>query len=160
MAAQFSHYFGRFIEEPRSDDAVPNQRILLAEDDVSIRQLNTNLLRRVGYRVDDCEDGAAAWDLVRAHQYDLLITDHQMPRVTGMELVEKLRSASITLPVILLSGALPAEELNQKPWLQIGAAINKPYTVDELLGMVKKVLQSTGQGRPQRDPSGARQTML
>jgi CheY-like chemotaxis protein len=155
MGAQFSHYFGRFVEEPPADDAVSSQRILVVEDDEPIRQLSTNLLRRVGYRVDDCEDGAAAWELVKAHQYDLLITDHQMPRVTGMELVEKLRSASITLPVILLSGALPAEELNQKPWLQISAAINKPYTEDELLGMVKKLLQATGHGCPEQGSSDA-----
>ena len=156
MGAQFSHYSGPLIEDqPASGDAVSSQRILVVEDDEPIRHLSTNLLRRVGYRVDDCEDGAAAWEMVKVRQYDLLITDHQMPRVTGVELVEKLRSASITLPVILLSGALPAEELNQKPWLQIGAAINKPYTEDELLGVVKKLLQVTEDGRPERDSSDA-----
>lgn len=160
MGAQFSHYLGQFIDEQRTADGVPSQRILVVEDDEPIRQLNTNLLRRVGYHVDDCEDGAAAWDLVKTHQYDLLITDHQMPRVTGVELVEKLRSASITVPVILLSGALPAEELNQKPWLQIGAAINKPYTEDELLGTVRKLLQVNGHGRTEPDSSDPDKTNL
>ncbi len=160
MGALFSHVFSGFIAEQRTGDGVPSQRILVVEDEEPIRQLNSNLLRRVGYRVDDCEDGAAAWELIQQNHYDLLITDHQMPRVTGVELVEKLRSASITVPVILLSGAFPAEELNEKPWLQIGAAINKPYMEDELLGTVKKLLPVNGHGRAEQNSPDAKKTNL
>lgn len=142
MGAQFSHFFGRVVGSPDIPAKVPSPHILVVEDDEPIRRLNINLLLRAGYRVDACEDGAAAWELIKLNHYDLLITDHQMPRVTGMELVEKMRSASITLPVILLSGALPAEEINQKPWLRIGAAIHKPFTHDELLDVIKRLLQA------------------
>jgi DNA-binding response OmpR family regulator len=160
MGAQFSHYFGHVVERPELSCFSPPPRILVVEDDESIRGLGVKLLQRAGCRVDACEDGAAAWELIKLNHYDLLITDHQMPRVTGLELVEQLRSASITLPVILLSGALPAEELNQKPWLQIGAAINKPYLEDELLGAVEKLLPVTAHGPSPQDSSGAQQTIL
>lgn len=153
MSAQSGHRLPQPETGPRRVDAEWSPRILLAEDDEPIRKLNTNLLRNLGYRVDDCEDGAAAWNLLKTHQYDLLIADYKMPHVTGVELVEKLRSANLTLPVILLSGALPAEELDEKPWLRIGVAINKPYLEDELLGSIRKLLQASDSNGSERESS-------
>ena len=65
-----------------------------------------------------------------------LITDNAMSRVAGLELIKKLRSAGMTLPIILASGTEPTEEL-QYPWLQPEATLLKPFTISELLDMVK-----------------------
>jgi DNA-binding response OmpR family regulator len=63
-----------------------------------------------------------------------------MPKLSGIELVKKVRSARMTLPIILASGALPTEELERSPCLQLAAALQKPIAIDELLKTVKKVL--------------------
>jgi len=73
-----------------------------------------------------------------------VITDHKMPKVTGVELLKKLRAARMDLPVILVTAALPREEFTRQPWLQPAATLLKPYTVEELLGTVKEVLCATG----------------
>lgn len=116
------------------------QRILVVEDDADIRRLNAEVLMDAGYQVDTAEDGAVAWDALQFYSYDLLITDHNMPNVSGVDLLKKLRAARMILPVVLVSGTLPTEELNRHPWLQIEATLLKPYSLGELLAVVRNVL--------------------
>lgn len=130
-------------------------RILVAEDDRDIRRLNTELLMTSGYQVDAAEDGAAAWDLLQANRYDLLVTDHSMPKVTGLELVQKLYQTRRVMPVILATGASIQDQLNRTPGLQIEAVLLKPYTFGELLDLVENVLRIATTSREQfRLPSG------
>ena len=125
----------------------PPHRILLVDDDVYVRELNAGVLIRSGYQVDTANDGADAWKALNDQSYDLLITDNKMPRVTGLELIKKLRSEDMALPVILASGTVPVEELNRHPWLQLDATLPKPFTIAELLAAVKKVLGSLDSAR-------------
>jgi DNA-binding response OmpR family regulator len=127
--------------EPAQNHANPPHRILLVDDDLYARELNAGVLIRSGYNVDTAQDGADAWKALNDASYDLLITDNRMPRVTGMDLIKKLRSEDMTLPVILASGTVPVEELKRHPWLQLDATLPKPFTIAELLEMVKKVLR-------------------
>jgi CheY-like chemotaxis protein len=130
-------------------------RVLVVEDDEDIRRLNVEALVGSGYEVDAVANGAAAWDTLQLNHYHLLITDYNMPKVTGVELIKKLRAARMSLPVILVSGTIPAKELSRHPWLQIDATLLKPYTLDELLATVRKVLQApngiAGQTAPPPD---------
>ena len=130
----------------------PLQRILVVDDDVLIRQICARVLSRFGYQTKTAQDGAAAWKALRANGYDLLITDNNMPKVSGVELVKKVRSAHMTLPVILASGNLPMRELARNPWLQPVATLAKPFTGDELLGTVEKVLREADNAREQIEP--------
>jgi DNA-binding response OmpR family regulator len=118
----------------------PSRHILVVDDDGAIRQVGVEALVRNGYRVDAAKDGAAAWEALHANSYDLLITDNNMPKLSGVELVKKLRSAGMTLPVILASGELPTEELDRNPWLQLAATLVKPFSSGQLLEAVSKVL--------------------
>jgi two-component system response regulator MprA len=121
----------------------PLGRILVVDDDSDICQLNAEVLIHSGYEVDAAADGAAAWEALQIKDFNLLITDHNMPKLTGVELVRKLRSARMALPVILSTGRLPTEDLAKNPSLQLAAILPKPFSVDELLGTVTKVLRAT-----------------
>jgi two-component system OmpR family response regulator len=120
----------------------PTHRILVVDDDEDIRRLNTEVLVNSGYRVDGAADGAMAWDALQLNDYDLLLTDHGMPNVNGLSLIKKLRAAHKTIPVILVSGTAPAKGSGHS-WLQIDSTLPKPYTLDELVGAVGKVLHAT-----------------
>jgi len=115
-------------------------RILVVDDEPMIRNLNARVLMDAGYQVDVAEDGAVAWAASQLYHYDLLITDNAMPNVSGLELITKLKTAGLELPVIMATGSLPGDELARCPWLQPTAVLLKPYTLGELLGMVRKVL--------------------
>jgi CheY-like chemotaxis protein len=117
----------------------------LADDEASIRMLNTIILSRAGYHVEAAEDGAAAWDMLQLGNYDLLITDDHMPKMSGVELVEKMRAAGMVLPIILATGTLLEEDLTRYPLLQLAATLFKPYTAMEFLGTVKRVLPGPSQ---------------
>lgn len=80
-------------------------RILLADDDDQIREGLARSLQRAGYVVDTAADGAAASSLLNLNAYDLVITDIQMPGVSGMGLLRLVRSRDLDLPVILMAGA-------------------------------------------------------
>src|SRR5450759_780416 len=86
---------------PAQGQANPPHRILVVEEDIHVRQLNTEVLTRSGYEVDAAEDGAAAWVALNGDSYDLMITDNGMPKLTGIELLRKLRAARMELPVIM-----------------------------------------------------------
>jgi DNA-binding response OmpR family regulator len=115
-------------------------RILVVEDDISLRRLNTQVLSRSGYEVDGAADGAIAWQALSTDCYDLLVTAHDIPKLTGVELVRKVRAARMVLPVVMATGTLPKEEFTRQPWLQPAAMLPKPYTAEEMLRTVKKVL--------------------
>ncbi len=126
---------------PRHCEINPAHRILVVDDEEEIRHINTLILIDAGYKVDSVTDGAAAWDALQLNRYDLLVTDNNMPRMTGLELIENLHAARIRLPVIMVTGNLPPQAPNQNPLIE--AVLLKPYAADELLARVRNVLQAT-----------------
>ena len=65
----------------------------LLTTDPAIRRLNAEMLFHSGYQVDAAEDGQAAWAALQLHNYDLVVTDNNMPKMTGVELIKKLQDA-------------------------------------------------------------------
>jgi CheY-like chemotaxis protein len=120
----------------------PAHRILVVEDNAVIRELNVRVLALDGYQVNGAEDGAAGWQLLDGGNFDLLITDHEMPRRSGLELVKQVRSVGMTLPIIMATGSLLEEELERLPWLQLDATLLKPFSPEQLRQTVKRVLCS------------------
>lgn len=142
---------------PRHRPTSSSHRILVVDDDLDLRLLSADVLFHSGYEVDTADDGEAGWQALQARDYDLLITDNQMPQVSGVELVKKLRFARMTLPVILASGAMP-EEQYQIPWLQLSATLLKPFTPAELLGIVKRVLRVSDSTCELTEPMSSRRS--
>ena len=119
---------------PGKRPASQPQRIRVVDDDQHIRQLCSAVLIHSGYRMDTADDGDAGWQLLLAKRFDagshdLLITDNNMPKLSGLELVKKLRDAHMNLPVILASGTAPVnkEWLDAAESLQLAAILPKPY---------------------------------
>ena len=127
----------------------PPRRILVVEDEPDIRSLNAEVLKNSGYEVDTAEDGKAGWEALHAtchapESYALLITDHDMPGLSGLALIKKVRAARMALPVILATGTLPTQDLFARyPWIQPAAALIKPYSIEQLLGTVEIVLRTS-----------------
>jgi CheY-like chemotaxis protein len=69
--------------------ANPPQRILVVDDDSDLRLLYAEVLARPGYHVDAAKDGAAGWEALQVNNYNLLITEHSLPKLTGVDLVKR-----------------------------------------------------------------------
>lgn len=126
--------------KPLRERTTLSHRILVVDDNAHARQLHVDLLKSYGYGTEGVTDGAAGWEALQTRDYDLIITDNTMPRMTGVEMIGKLRAARMTVPVIMATGALPTLEFTRKPWLKPDVALEKPFTDDDLLAAVKSLL--------------------
>jgi CheY-like chemotaxis protein len=117
-------------------------RILVVDKNSDLRLLYADALAGPGCRVDVAENGASAWEALQAHHYHLLITENEMPNLTGDELIKKLRSARTDLPVVLVAGSVPGQEPAPNPPLPCAATLMKPFALDMLLDTVKNVLRA------------------
>jgi two-component system, cell cycle sensor histidine kinase and response regulator CckA len=145
---------GKQTESLPSDDSPPQgtETILVVEDEESVRQLVTKVLRRQGYTVLESGNAREALPLGEHYdgQLDLLITDVVMPEVSGPELAERLKAARPTMPVLFISG-YPDRPMVQET-LAAGNAhlLAKPFQPTELLDIVRKMLDdAASQGNGQ-----------
>jgi CheY-like chemotaxis protein len=119
------------------------QRILVVDDNGDSRQLSVDVLAAAGYKVEAVKDGAAGWDAFQYLDYDLILTDNKMPKMTGLEMIEKMYATRLSPPVIMATRHLPMDEFARRPWLKPDATLQRPFTNDELLAAVKKILHAT-----------------
>jgi CheY-like chemotaxis protein len=116
------------------------QKILVVDDDEDSRYVTRQRLLRIGYFVDEAADGEEAWEALLAVRYDLLLTDHNMPRLCGLDLVARMRAAGMRLPVILHSGWPGLKDSTDYPDLHLSAVIRKSSNFTEIQGAVLRIL--------------------
>jgi DNA-binding response OmpR family regulator len=116
-------------------------RILVVEDEALIADSLTYLLEEAGYNVTVAADGREGLERVLETPPNLIISDFMMPRMSGIEMIKRLRAAGNTTPVILLT-AVP--EANLPPEAGYDLYFNKPYIEKRLLEGVRKIMQTVG----------------
>ena len=121
------------------------KKVLVADDEIHIVHVVAIKLRNNGYEVISAENGAEAFELACKEKPDIIVTDFQMPVMTGMELVEKLRQNEATknTPVIMLTARNFAIEDEQKKDLHISEFLSKPFSPRELLRSIEDILYQT-----------------
>jgi DNA-binding NtrC family response regulator len=115
-------------------------RILAADDDEDAQFLQARVLARAGYNVTGVADGEEAWAALRTRRFDLLIADHNMPRLCGLDLVARMRATGMTLPVIINSGCPDLREARDYPHLNLAAVLHKSFDFTELMDTVRHIL--------------------
>ena len=121
-----------------------NKKVLVADDEVHIVQVVAMKLRNNGFDVIAADNGSDAYTLCCEEKPDIIITDYQMPGLTGIELIEKIRGTPgiENIPVIILTARGFAIDEGQKEKLNIAEFLSKPFSPKELLSRVESVLQS------------------
>jgi two-component system alkaline phosphatase synthesis response regulator PhoP len=119
-----------------------DKKVLIVDDEIHIVHVVAIKLRNNGYEVISADNGAEAFDLALKEKPDIIVTDFQMPIMTGMELVEKLRQHGETkdIPVIVLTARSFAIPKEQQKKLQISGCLSKPFSPKELLANIEDVL--------------------
>jgi len=123
-----------------------NQRkkILIADDEAHILHVVTMKLSNAGYEVITAMDGEEALELCRSKKPDLLITDYQMPYLTGLELCKRLRQDERTarIPVLMLTARGFDIESHEMSEAGINDVISKPFSPREILRKVENLLEN------------------
>ena len=126
------------------------RRILVAEDEASIREFVVINLEHSGYEVEQAGDGAEAWDIFQSQSdggegFDLALLDIMMPELDGLELARRIRQRSARVGIIFLTAR--AQEMDKVKGLLSGADdyITKPFSPSELMARVESVLRRVTQ---------------
>lgn len=115
--------------------------ILVVEDDKNLRRLMAAYLEQGGYEVYHAEDGEAALSILDSTHIDLMISDIMMPNMDGYELVEELRSAGFTLPVLMVTAKETFEDKKKGFLVGTDDYMVKPIDMDEMLLRVAALLR-------------------
>jgi DNA-binding response OmpR family regulator len=131
------------ITQPQAlERAMGPSPILVVDDDAMHRELISLVVARAGYCAHTAENGEEGWDRLRRVDYALVIVDHEMPRLTGLKLVERLRAVSPTPPCILISVCLPAPIWILKEKVYPGAVLQKPFKIEQLTATISDLVRS------------------
>jgi CheY-like chemotaxis protein len=116
-------------------------RILCTDDNAELVELIAESLQHYGYRVEWVFDGAEAIKLLAADpaKFDLLITDMQMPRLDGHDLIVQSRALGFRGKIIVFAGALTAQDRERLGSLSVEAIIDKPANHRQLIGVVARL---------------------
>jgi excisionase family DNA binding protein len=115
-------------------------RILVVDDEASIRELLSKTLALAEYEVDTAQDGRAAVERLRLGHYDLLIADLKMPGLDGLSLIREAKRLNVELPVIIITGFSTESSAIEAVNLGVAGYLTKPFRVPQVLAAAARAL--------------------
>jgi two-component system nitrogen regulation response regulator NtrX len=119
----------------------PKPRLLLIDDDPNTLASLARAFRLAGYEANVCDSAARALDLIRAEQFDVIFSDVVMPGKDGISLLEDLKSAGVTTPMVMISGQASVEMAVRATRLGAVDFLEKPISTEKLLVTLENVLR-------------------
>jgi CheY-like chemotaxis protein len=114
------------------------QRVLVADDDQSIRQLVSTIVRRERFTVDSASDGLEAIECLKKHEYAVILLDLMMPRMDGFGVIEWLKqSPPLIKPIIIVITAYADQRFKEVDSELVSGVLRKPFEVEELGNLIR-----------------------
>jgi excisionase family DNA binding protein len=127
-------------DKPQGGSRDGRPRVLVADDESSIRELLSKTLALAEYEVETAPDGRAALDRLRLGRYDLLIADLKMPGLDGLTLIREARRLKADLPVIIITGFSTESSAIEAVNLGVSGYLTKPFRVPQVLAAAARAL--------------------
>lgn len=120
----------------------PNMRVLVVDDFSTMRRIVRNILRQIGLNnVVEADDGTTAWDILNREKIDFIVSDWNMPNMTGIELLRKVRSSEqfADVPFLMVTAEAQQENIIEAVQAKVSNYIVKPFTADTMKQKIDKI---------------------
>ncbi len=133
-------------EVPEHDLLLGRETILFVDDETALVDIGQDMLGHLGYKVVGFSESLEAWRAFEENpgRFDIVITDKNMPHLTGLELAEKIRHIRPAIPIIMCTGFQDPSSMDRAGACGINSIISKPLLVNELAVTIRKVLKEFG----------------
>ena len=132
---------------PIKEENVPMDtsiKILIVDDFATMRRILKNILKQLGFKnLVEADDGTTAWELLESQEIDLIISDWNMPKMTGLELLKKVRASTQYQKAPFLMVTAEAQKQNVIEAVQAGVSnyVVKPFTAEAISDKLTKILK-------------------
>lgn len=120
----------------------PNMRVLVVDDFSTMRRIIKNILRQLGFtNIIEADDGTSAWEVLGKDRIDFIISDWNMPQMTGIELLRKVRSSEEfgDLPFLMVTAEAQQENILEAVQAKVSNYIVKPFTAEVMKQKIDKI---------------------
>jgi two-component system, chemotaxis family, chemotaxis protein CheY len=124
-----------------------NMKILIVDDFSTMRRIIKNLLRDLGFsNTQEADDGATALPMLKAGDFDFLVTDWNMPGMTGIELLKQVRADEklASLPVLMVTAEAKRDQIIEAAQAGVSGYVVKPFTAQVLKEKIDKIFERVG----------------
>nr|WP_024850789.1 chemotaxis response regulator CheY [Hydrogenovibrio kuenenii] len=121
-----------------------NMNILVVDDFSTMRRIVKNLLKELGFsKFDEADDGATAWPMIQSGKYDFIVSDWNMPQMTGIDLLRHVRAdaALKDTPFLLITAEAKRSQILEAAEAGVDGYIVKPFTAATLNAKIQKIFE-------------------
>ncbi len=120
----------------------PEMRVLVVDDFSTMRRIIKNILRQLGFtNVVEADDGTTAWEVLNKDKIDFIVSDWNMPKMTGIELLRKVRSSEefADIPFLMVTAEAQQENIIEAVQAKVSNYIVKPFTAETMKQKIEKI---------------------
>lgn len=121
-----------------------NMRVLVVDDFSTMRRIIKNILRQIGFNnIVEADDGTTAWEILNKDKIDFVVSDWNMPQMSGIELLRKVRSSEEfqDMPFLMVTAEAQQENIIEAVQAKVSNYIVKPFTAETLGAKIDKIFE-------------------
>ena len=119
-------------------------KVLIVDDFATMRRILKNILKQLGFKnLVEADDGTTAWDVLESQKIDLIISDWNMPKMTGLELLKKVRASDKykTSPFLMVTAEAQKQNVIEAVQAGVSNYVVKPFTAEAISDKLSKILK-------------------
>lgn len=120
----------------------PEMRVLVVDDFSTMRRIIKNILRQLGFtNVVEADDGTTAWEVLNKDKIEFIVSDWNMPKMTGIELLRKVRGSEefADIPFLMVTAEAQQENIIEAVQAKVSNYIVKPFTAETMKQKIEKI---------------------
>ncbi|MFH2059674.1 MAG: response regulator [Pseudomonadota bacterium] len=119
-------------------------KVLIVDDFATMRRILKNVLKQLGFKnLVEADDGTTAWKILEEQQIDLIIADWNMPKLSGLELLKKVRASDLhkTIPFLMVTAEAQKEQVLEAVHAGVSSYVVKPFTAEAIANKLEKIFK-------------------